>query len=190
MPTSAIGSCDPSPRPALLTTPPPALGRGFTLIELLVVLVILGVLSTTVALSVAPDPQRQVKLETQRLALVLEAAMLEAQAGRRQLAWSADAEAYSFWEAERSDLRERLWKPLTEDERFGRRRFGAGLRLVSVEVDGQSLPPGALLAFQRGDPPLFRIALAGPGGQTHSDQLIELRGTPTGRVDIRTVGNP
>lgn len=168
----------------------PSVGRGFTLIELLVVLVILGILSTTVALTIAPDPRREAAAETRRLALVLEAAMLEAQAGRRQLAWSADAEAYSFWEAERTDLREGLWKPMTGDERFGRRRFGAGLRLVSVDVEGLSLPQGALLAFPHGDPPLFRIALEGPRDESGAGGLIELRATPTGRVDIRTILKP
>jgi len=164
--------------------------RGFTLIELLVVLVILGILSTAVALTVAPDPRREATLEIQRLAQVLEAAMLEAQAGRRLLAWSADTEAYGFWEAERGDLHERLWKPLTGDERFGRHRFSAGLHLVSVEVEGLSLPPGALLEFPRGDPPLFRIALEGPRNESTGDGRIELRATPIGRVDIHSPGKP
>ena len=63
--------------------------RGFTLIEMLIVVVIVGVLSVSVALSVAPDERRAATAESERLALLLEAALSEAQSGRRQIAWSA-----------------------------------------------------------------------------------------------------
>lgn len=167
-------------------------GRGFTLIELLVVLVILGIMTTAVALSINTDPARAATSEVKRLSLLLEAAAIEAQAGRRQLAWSADASGYEFWEAEPSNERERHWQPLIADERFQAHRFAGGLRLVSVLNEGQTLPPGALLVFRRGDPPLFRIALEGPGHATAPGQaaLIELRGLPTGRVEILSAAQP
>lgn len=158
--------------------------RGFTLIELLVVLVILGIMTTAVALSINTDPARAVTSDVKRLGLLLEAAMVEAQAGRRQLAWSADATGYEFWEAEPSNERERHWQPLAGDERFQSHRFAAGLRLVGVDYEGQTLPPGALLVFRRGDPPLFHIALVGPGAPSGQAGTIVLRGLPTGRVEI------
>lgn len=158
--------------------------RGFTLIELLVVLVILGIMTTAVALSITTDPGRAATSDAKRLGLLLEAAMIEAQAGRRQLAWSADATGYEFWEAEPSNERERHWQPLTADERFQPHRFAGGLRLVRLDNEGLSLPLGALLVFRRGDPPLFRITLEGPGKQSGQAETIELRGLPTGRVEI------
>ncbi|MCX7175993.1 MAG: prepilin-type N-terminal cleavage/methylation domain-containing protein [Proteobacteria bacterium] len=158
--------------------------RGFTLIELLVVLVILGIMTTAVALSITTDPGRAVTSDVKRLSLLLEAAMIEAQAGRRQLAWSADAAGYEFWEAESSNERERHWLPLTADERFQSHRFAAGLHLVRLENEGLALPQGALLVFRRGDPPLFRIALESSGKQPGQAETIELRGLPTGRVEI------
>ena len=158
--------------------------RGFTLIELLVVLVILSIMTTAVALTINTDPSRAVTSEVKHLSLLLEAAMIEAQAGRRQLAWSADTAGYEFWQAEASNERERHWKPLTADERFQSHRFSAGLRLVGVENEGVSLPQGALLVFRRGDPPLFRITLEGPGKQTGKPDAIVLRALPTGQVDL------
>ncbi len=185
MPTSATGSCDFRQRALTLNSTQPLAGwrhRGFTLIELLVVIAIFGILTTAVALSTTPDPRRAASADAQRLALLLEAAQIEAQAGRRQLAWSAHANAdgYSFWEAENARAHEQRWQPLTEDERFHARRFSEGLRLVSVEIEGQPLPQGELLVFRRGDPPLFRIALEG-----QQTGLIDLRGLPTGRVEMR-----
>ena len=159
---------------------------GFTLIELLVVLLILGIVTTAVALSITTDPARGVTSDVKHLSLLLEAAMIETQAGRRQLAWSADATGYEFWEAESSTERERHWQPLTADERFQSHRFAAGLRLIRLDNEGQTLPPGALLVFRRGDPPLFRIALEGPTQAAGQPELIQLRGLPTGRVEILT----
>ncbi|MFA7271075.1 MAG: type II secretion system protein [Sterolibacterium sp.] len=158
--------------------------RGFTLIELLVVLAILGILTTAVVLSITIDPRRAAISDVKQLSLLLEAAMIEAQAGRRQLAWSANAEGYEFWEAQTPNEHDRRWQPLTADDRFQAHRFAPGLHLVRLDVDGQSLPQGALLVFRRGDPSLFRIALAGPQGQSGQVGTIELRGLPTGRVDI------
>ena len=164
--------------------------RGFTLIELLVVMVILGIMTTAVALSISTDPARAATSDVKRLSLLLEAATIEAQAGRRQLAWSADAAGYEFWEVESSNERERHWQPLTADERFQSHRFAAGLRLVRVDNEGQVLPLGALLVFRRGDPQLFRIGLIGPVQAPGRPGLIELRGLPTGRVEILSPADP
>jgi len=188
MPTSATGCCERSVqlRPVSMRRRP----AGFTLIELLVVLVILGIMTTAVALSITTDPARAVTSDVKRLSLLLEAAMIEAQAGRRQLAWSGDAAGYEFWEAESSNERERHWQPLAADERFQSHRFAAGLRLVRLDNEGQTLPEGALLVFRRGDPPLFRIALEAPAQASGQPGWIELRGLPTGRVEILSATVP
>lgn len=162
-------------------------GRGFTLIELLVVLAILGILTTTVALTITHTPRRAALADIQQLSLLLEAAMIEAQAGRRQLAWSGDAAGYEFWEDRNPSERERRWQPLSGDERFQAHRFSTGLHLVRVEVDGQLQPQGALLIFRRGDPALFRLFLEGPQEQSDQAGIIELRGLPTGGVETLPV---
>lgn len=152
--------------------------RGFTLIEVLVVLVIVGVLSTTVALSLEYTSERPAQTEARRLALLLEAAMLEAHAGGRQLGWSSDAEGYAFWERSRGAA----WQPLRDDAQFGARRLPEGLHLSGVESDGTPLRQGEMLILRPVDPPLFRLRLSG-----HDDAFL-LRGLPTGRVEVAPAG--
>lgn len=159
--------------------------RGFTLIELLVVLAILGVLSVAVSLTLSTDGRRAANTDVQRLALLLETASLETQAGGRQLAWSTQDDGYAFWEM--GDAREQRWQPLSNDELFRTRHLADGLHIKLVEIDGQALPDGALLIFRRGDPLLFRIVLALPGASAQSG-MVELRGTASGRVEVAAPG--
>ena len=147
-------------------------------------LAILGVLSVAVSLTLSTDGRRAALTDVQRLAQLLETATLETQAGGRRLAWSTQDNSYSFWEI--GDPREQRWQPLTEDERFRPRKLAEGLHIQLVEVDGQALPPGALLQFKRGDPPLFRIVLALPESGGAAAGHMELRGTASGRVEMTT----
>lgn len=148
--------------------------RGFTLIEMLVVLAILGVLSAFVAISTAPDPRRQAATEAERLGLLLEAALQEAQWGGRSIAWSADNRSYRFLQAES----ERRWQPITDDEMFRPRLLAEGMGVSGIEVEGQLLAPGALLVFSPANAPLFRITLSAPQG------ALVLRSLPNGKVDL------
>lgn len=166
------------------SSPALARQRGFTLIELLVVLAILGVLSVAISVSMQGDQRRAASADIDRLALLLEAATIEVQAGQRQLAWSARDDGYTFWEV--IDTREQRWQPVTEDERFRARTLTAGLHVDSIEIDGQVLPAGGLLVFRRGDPSLFRIRLGAPGSAEGSARLIELRALASGRVEVVT----
>ena len=159
--------------------------HGFTLIELLVVLVILGVLSVAATLTIAPDQGRAASAEVERLSLLLEAAGIETQAGGRQLAWSTQEDAYSFWES--GEQRGQRWQALSDDERFRPRRLSEGLHIDRVEIDGQVLAPAGLLIFRRGGPPLFRIVLRMPNADNSVNRpgsTIELRGTASGRVEM------
>lgn len=142
------------------------------------VLVIVGVLSTAVALSVEYASDRSAQTEARRLALLLEAAMLEAHSGGRQLGWSSpDGEGYAFWERSRGADRS-AWQPLRHDARFAAHRLPEGMRLSGAEIDGRHLPQGEMLVLRPLDPPLFRLRVSG------HDDAFQLRGLPTGRVEV------
>jgi general secretion pathway protein H len=169
-----------------VSTPTSATGRssdraasgGFTLIELLVVLVILGVLSSLVALTTAPDPRRAAADEATRLKLLLELALQEAQTSGRPIAWVAEGRGYRFMQA---DL-ERRWQAITGDDSLRPRTLAEGMRIEAIAVDGQPLPPDAWLVFASTTTPLFRIDLDSAQG------VYVLRARPDGRVDLAPPG--
>ncbi|RXU58558.1 type II secretion system protein GspH [Pseudomonas protegens] len=70
--------------------------RGFTLIELMVVLVIIGIASAAVGLSIKPDPLQQVRKDAERLAQLLQVAQAEVRADGRPITWRATAKGFAF----------------------------------------------------------------------------------------------
>jgi len=93
---------------------------GFTLLELLLVLVLMAILASVITLSTRPDPQQALRVEAQRVGLLMGLAADEARLRRAPVAWEADLQAYRFVVdsgAERSSfaagdaLRERRWDP-------------------------------------------------------------------------------
>jgi len=142
---------------------------------MLVVIAIIGILSIYVALSTAPNSRRQAAADAERLALLLETALQEAQWGGRAIAWSADAKGYRFWQ----EANERRWQPITDNELYRARSLEGATGVSGVEVDGQPLPPGALLKFFPFSVPLFQITLSAPQGE------LILRSLPNGRVDLQ-----
>ena len=70
--------------------------RGFTLIEVMVVVVIIGVASTTVGLSIRSDPSRSLREDARRLVTAFAIAQTEVRIDGRVIAWQADEEGYRF----------------------------------------------------------------------------------------------
>jgi len=74
----------------------PAAQKGFTLIELMVVLVIIGIASAAIGLSIKPDPLSLLRKDAERLARALEVAQAEARADGRPIRWLTDSQGYRF----------------------------------------------------------------------------------------------
>ncbi len=148
--------------------------KGFTLIEVMVVMLILGLLSSLVVLSTAPDSRREASTEATRLGLVLQAALQETQWSGRPMAFSAEGREYRFWEADE----QAQWLSIANGDKFRPRSLSEGMGVVSIEVEGQTLPAGALLTFMPTHATLFQITLDAPQGK------MQLRSRPNSRVDL------
>ena len=147
---------------------------GFTLIELMVVMLILGLLSSLVVLTTAPDLRREASTEATRLGLVLQAALQETQWSGRPMAFSAEGRAYRFWAADE----QARWLSIADGDKFRPRSLSEGMGIVSIEVEGQTLPAGALLTFTPAHATLFQITLDAPQGK------MQLRSLPNSRVHL------
>jgi len=151
---------------------------GFTLVELLIVLVILGIMSSFIALSTRPDTRQEAATETARLRVILEAAIQEAQLTGRPLAWAPQMVGQnSGYRFVQGDL-ERRWQPVTNDDQFRPRQLPEGMRIVGMAVDGQAIALDSMLVLPSNGVPAFRIDLDGPQGR------YTLQARPNGRVDL------
>jgi general secretion pathway protein H len=150
--------------------------RGFTLIELLVVVVIVVIMVTLAGAQLMRSPGEAVRDESERLALLLQAAREEAILEGRVFAFGAGRESYRFLRLERDGklkiakddelLRPRQLPPGVTIESFlvegadGNAGIGAG----SNTSGGASQPQGVIF-LPSGDLPGFRILLAGGGAR-------------------------
>jgi general secretion pathway protein H len=71
--------------------------KGFTLIELLVVLLVMGLAAGLIGVLVQPDERALLRVETERLAQLLDLAATESRLTGKPVAFSAERSKYSFW---------------------------------------------------------------------------------------------
>ena len=70
--------------------------KGFTLIELMVVLIIVGIASAAVSISIKPDPLQRLRKDADRLVQLLQMAQAEAQTDGRPITWEPDGRGFHF----------------------------------------------------------------------------------------------
>lgn len=70
--------------------------EGFSLIEVMLVLVIIGIATAAISLSVAPNPADTLRLDARELAQRLTAAQHEVRVDGRVIVWQAQERGYRF----------------------------------------------------------------------------------------------
>jgi type II secretion system protein H len=111
---------------------------------LLVVLVVLGIVASVVAISMAGDDRRDMQREAKRLAGALEHAAALAQWSGETLGVSTEGSAYRFWRRNASDQ----WSAYGGDEILSPRTLPAGLTVNASSYAGAPVPPDAVLPFR------------------------------------------
>ncbi|MCX7212444.1 MAG: GspH/FimT family pseudopilin [Burkholderiales bacterium] len=107
--------------------------RGFTLIELLVVLIVAAVITGMVTLSGSPSPDRVLRQDAERLALLLSLAREEAQVRGAPIRFESDSSGYRF-----VIFRDRQWRTVADDGDLRPRPWGTETRLLIERADGTS----------------------------------------------------
>jgi general secretion pathway protein H len=195
MPTSATGTCQTDPMsPASLATwdeasgawgvdagcgpaaarPRSALRRaagGFTLIEILVVVVIIGIVSAGILVSVnLTGRDNELERESNRLLALVNYSREQAELQTREYGILFREDSYQFVSY---DVRRKIWRELFEDDSLRRRQLpdGLGLKLV-VEgrqvilrrpADDKDKKPQVMI-FSDGELTSFEISMEREGG--------------------------
>jgi general secretion pathway protein H len=103
---------------------------GFTLIEMMVVLVIIGIMVTSVVLSIRTDDLGEhMEMEMQRIQALLKLAREEAVMQNEDIALKVTENTYSF-----EILGDKGWEPITGDQIFRARKVVDGTELA-LKVD-------------------------------------------------------
>lgn len=107
---------------------------GFTLIELLVVLVIIGIITSTVVLSIShSDIAVEMEVEIRRIHTLLDLAREETILQGQELALTVERDRYLF-----ETFEDNQWQPLSKDKIFRERKLQLGMELALV-VDNVKL---------------------------------------------------
>ena len=130
---------------------------GFTLIEVLVVVLIITIMIGIAGVNLVRGPEDLAREESERIAMLLNAAKEEAILQGRVFAFDAEADRYRFL---RLDKDGRL-KPLA-DEILRPRTLPPGIAIETMRIDGASEGNhNGLVFLPSGEVPAFRVVIVG-----------------------------
>jgi general secretion pathway protein H len=150
-------------------------GTGFTLIEVMVVLVIMGLFVGLVSTIVRPDDRALLRLETERLAQLLDLAATESRLTGKRIAWTAEPSGYRFWRF--SDDTD--WSEIHDVDSLRPRVLPQGMKIASLRVENAVSAEKMRLEFTPFGATLsFAIAL------TFGVANLSVEGSPIGEITI------
>lgn len=151
----------------------PRAGRGFTLIEVMVVLVIMGLFVGLVSSIVRPDDRALLRLETERLAQLLNLAAIESRLTGKRIAWTAEGSGYRFWRfGTDSD-----WSEIRDVDSLRPRTLPQGMRIADLRVENRLVLENKRLEFSSYGPTLT-FSIETSFGEAH----CTVEGSPIGEV--------
>jgi len=161
--------------------------RGFTLLELLVVLVIIGLFSGLVMMSVTPNDNQMTQREAKRLVHIIQLAQDEAIMQGVELGITVQSDRYFF-----SRLQQRNWLPLTGDAHLTEHVLNAPLMMtleiedgnVVKNTDKQSMLP-AVMILSSGELTAFKLSLF---NQETPERVFEIIGQENGQLSLQVPG--
>lgn len=141
----------------------------------MVVLVILGLVVGLVSSISRPDDRALLRLETERLAQLLDLAAQESRLSGKRIAWTADATGYRFWRfAADTD-----WSEIRDVDTLRPRKLPSGMKFTDFAV-GNGVPRENMrLEFSSsGSATAFAIRLA------FGEASDSIEGTPMGEIRL------
>jgi general secretion pathway protein H len=125
--------------------------RGFTLIEVLVVLLIMGLFVGLVSAIVRPDDRGLLRVETERLAQLLDLAAEESRLTGNSIAWTADGPGYRFWrmtgDARGFENGFAQWSEIRDSDLLRARTLPQGMRISGLQVENSPAHGAMRLEF-------------------------------------------
>ena len=164
---------------------------GFTLIELMVVLVIIGIIATSVVISIPTDKRSEhMETEMQRIQALLQMAREEAVMQNEEIALRVEENSYSF-----EILGDKGWQAITDDKIFRERKVVEGTELAlkvdnleikfgqqQAEAGEDKIPPPRIFILSSGEIMPFELIL-----RTHDQSLqYTLKAEQDGKVTLIT----
>lgn len=152
---------------------------GFTLIEMLVVLLIMGLLIGLVSAIALPDDRAQLRVEAERLSMLMDLAATESQLSGKPIAWTAEGTGYRFWRFTEASG----WSELS-DATLHARLLPKGMTISNLRVENMQAAERMRVEFYAyGSAPAFSIEMAlGKARLTVENSPIgEIRILPEGR---------
>jgi general secretion pathway protein H len=161
---------------------------GFTLIEIMVVVVIIGIMASSIVLSIRTDKLGEhMEMDMQRIQALLKMAREEAVMQNEEIALRVGENSYSF-----EILGEKGWQAITDDKIFRERKVVDGTELAlkvddleikfgqqQAEAGEDKIPPPRIFILSSGEIMPFELIL-----RTHDQSLqyslkVEQDGTVT-----------
>ncbi|NOQ77640.1 MAG: type II secretion system minor pseudopilin GspH [Methylococcaceae bacterium] len=158
--------------------------RGFTLLELLVVLVIIGLFSGLVMMSVTPNDNQAVHREAKRFMHIIQLAQDEAIMQGVELGVTVQSDRYFF-----SRLQENQWLPLTGDAHLMEYELNPSVtmtievedEMVVQEINEDVFLP-AIMVLSSGELTAFKLSLF---NQTTPERMFQIIGQENGQLSLQ-----